>query len=132
LRVTLLRTGLVGLVVGAIVAYSQGQPARWPLWTAFVLWFSFGGHWVEIAFLNWIGPRLPAARWAQVAGRLLTWLAGGTLLMLGARATVLSLSAHALRPPPWWVGGPFFVCLELVVHALTAIRRHPNFYDGRR
>ena len=132
LRVTLLRTGLIGLVVGAVIAYTHGQPATWPLWTAFALWFSFGGHWVEVGFLNWLRPRLPRTRWVQVAARLLAWLVGGTLLMLGARSTVLCLSAHALRLPPWWVGGPFFLSLELVVHLVSALRGLPTFYDGRR
>jgi hypothetical protein len=132
LRVTLLRTGLLALVVGLLAALLQRQPASWPQWTAFALWFTFGGHWVELFFLNWLGPRLAAARGTQITARLLTWLGGGTLLMVGARITVLSLSAQALRLPPWWLGGPAFIGLELLVHALSQLRRYPNFYNGLR
>ncbi|PYO37627.1 MAG: hypothetical protein DMD37_07635 [Gemmatimonadetes bacterium] len=132
LRVTLVRTGLVGLLVGLIAARVQGQRASWPQWTAFALWFSFGGHWVELFFLNWCRPRLGPARRAQITGRLLTWLVGGTLLMIGARITALSLSAQALRLPPWWLGGPVFLVLELLVHALPQLRGQPNFYNGLR
>jgi hypothetical protein len=96
------------------------------------LWFSLGGHWVEIFFLNWLRPRLTSARWAQVTARLFTWLVGGTLLMVGARITVLSLSRQSLRLAPWWLGGPILVGIELLVHALPPLRGRPNFYNGMR
>ena len=132
LRVTLVRTGLVGLVVGLIAARVQSQRASWPQWTVFALWFSFGGHWVELFFLNWFRPRLASARLSQITGRLFTWLIGGTVLMVGARITASSLSAHAMRLPPWWLGGPVFLGLELLVHALPQLRGQANFYNGLR
>ncbi len=132
LRATFVRTGLVGLAVGCVIAVVSGQLASWLQWTAFALWFSFGGHWVELLFLNWLRPRLPAARWPQVLGRVYTWLVAGTLLMIGARITVLSLSTPAMRLPPWWLGGPVFLCVELLVHALPQLRGQPNFYNGLR
>jgi hypothetical protein len=132
LRVTVARTGFVGLLVGLIAAGVPSQHAFWPQWTAFALWFSLGGHWVELAFLNWLRPRLAAARGAQVAGRLLVWLVGGTVLLVGARIMAASLSARPLRLPPWWLGGPGFVGLELVIHALSQLRAIPNFYNGLR
>lgn len=128
LRATLLRTVLIALVVGVVV----GRSALWFPWTAFTLWLSFGGHWVEVFFLNWLRPRLPAQRWAQIGGRLLVWIVGGTVLMIGARFTALSLGIPALRVPPWALGGPILVGVELVVHALSQLRRQPNFFNGLR
>jgi hypothetical protein len=128
LRATLLRTVLIALVVGVVV----GRSALWLPWTAFALWLTFGGHWVEIFFLNWLRPRLPAERWAQISGRLLTWIVGGTVLMIGARATALALGIPAMRVPPWALGGPILVGVELVVHALSQLRGQPNFYNGMR
>lgn len=132
LRVTLVRTGLVGLVLGCVAALAQGQLSAWPQWTAFALWFSFGGHWVELFFLNWLRPRIPAARWPQVLGRVIAWLVAGTLLMIGARITALSLGMQVTRLPPWWLGSPVFLCVELLVHALPQFRGKPNFYNGLR
>jgi hypothetical protein len=119
LRATLLRTVAIALVVGVVV----GRSALWLPWTAFALWLTFGGHWVEVFFLNGLRPRLPAERWAQVGARLLIWIVGGTVLMVGARATALALGIPAMRVPPWWLGGPIFVGIELVVHGLTQLRR---------
>ena len=128
LRTTLLRTVLIALVVGVVV----GRAASWLPWTAFALWLTFGGHWVEVFFLNWLRPRLPAERWAQIGGRLLIWIVGGTVLMVGARATALALGIPAMRVPPWSLGGPILVGLELFVHGLAQLRRQPNLYNGLR
>jgi hypothetical protein len=128
LRATLLRTLLIALVVGVVV----GRSALWLPWTAFALWLTFGGHWVEVFFLNWLRPRLPAERWAQIGGRLLLWVVAGTVLMIGARITALSLGIPALRVPPWALGGPILVGVELVVHALSQVRGQPNFFNGLR
>ena len=128
---TLIRTGLIALVIGLVVARLTNQPAAWPKWLAFALWFSFGGHWIELFFLNWLRSRLPAVRGVQIAGRLLIWIVGGTVLIVGARLTMLLLNAQAMRLPPWWVGGLGFIGIELLAHTALALRRQPNFYNGR-
>lgn len=126
LRATLLRTVLIALVVGVVV----GRFRFWLPWTAWALWPSFGGHWVEIFFLNWLRPRLPAERWVQIGARLVIWIVGGTVLMMGARATGLAMGIPALRMPLWWLGGPIFIGVELFVHALFQLRGKPSFYNG--
>jgi len=126
-----MRTSLIALVIGLILAYLRNQPTAWISWVTFTFWFSFGGHWVEIFFLNWLRPRLLSTRLAQVVGRLLVWIAGGTVLVTGARLTVLSLSSQPIHLLPWWLGGLVFLGLELLVHAVLFLRGHPNFYDGR-
>jgi len=52
--------------------------------------------------------------------------------MIGARITASALGTPSMRLPPWWLGGPAFVCLELLVHALLQLRGQPNFYNGLR
>jgi hypothetical protein len=78
LHVTVLRTGAIAIVGGAVLARFWGGPARWWIATLLVLWPSFGGHWVEVWFLNWLRPRLSIARKAQVAARVGVWFVGGT------------------------------------------------------
>ena len=130
LRATLLRTGMIALVVGAVLAWRFGGIARWPVATVLVLWFSLGGHWVEIGFLNWLRPRLPAARAAQVAARLAVWFVGGVALALGMRATAMALGG-LWRWPAWWVGGVAFIGVELAAHLALWMRGRPSFYDRR-
>src|ERR1700690_257364 len=87
LRTTMLRTGMIAIVVGGVLARFWGGLARWPMATLLVLWPCFGGHWVEVWFLNWLRPRLSIARGVQVAARLAAWFVGGAGLAIGIGLT---------------------------------------------
>jgi hypothetical protein len=132
LRSTLLRTVIIALVIGAVLALRSRNLANWPIAALLALWPSFGGHWVEIFFLNWLRPRLPASRATQIAARLAVWFIGGIIIAFG-----LALSAIALGRfrPTWWhawaIAGLAFIAIELLVHAALQLRRRPNFYNGR-
>jgi len=128
----MLRTGLIAIVVGAVLARLWGGLARWPMAILLVLWPSFGGHWVEIWFLNWLRPRLSVARGLQVAVRVGVWFVGGTALAIGMGLTAMALARF--RPahwPPWWLGGLAFIGIELVTHLVLQLRGRPSFYNGR-
>ncbi|MFO0840519.1 MAG: hypothetical protein U1D55_18585 [Phycisphaerae bacterium] len=130
-RTTVARTGLIAVAVGGVVAWFWGGLARWPLAALLVLWFSLGGHFVELFFLNLLRPRLPNRRGVQVLARLLVWLVGGAGLALGMRMTAVAIEGGAPRWMGWWVGGLAFVGIELIAHLALLARRRPNFYDGR-
>jgi len=133
LHTTLARTAVIAAVLGAVLArWRGGGLARWPLATLLVLWFSFGGHWVELWFLNWLRPRLSSAAGAQVGARVAVWFVGGCILALGMDLTAMALAGF--RPaqwPAWWLGGLAFIGLELVVHLTLQLRGQPSFYNGR-
>jgi hypothetical protein len=132
LHTTLLRTGIIAIVVGAVLARFWGGLARWPVTTLLVLWPSFGGHWVEVLFLNWLRPRLSAARPVQVAARIGVWFVGGAILALGVSLTAMVLTGfQPAHWPAWWLGGLAFIAIELLVHLTLQFRRRPNFYNGR-
>jgi len=132
LRITLARTGTIALVVGAVLARWLGGLAHWPLATLLVLWPSFGGHLVELWFLNWLRPRLPVARAVQVGIRVVVWFIGGTGLALGMRLTAIVLAGfRSAHWPAWWLGGLAFIGIELAAHLVLRLRGRPSFYDGR-
>ncbi len=92
LRTTLVRTATIAVVLGALLArLSGGGLSRWPLTTLLMLWPSFGGHWVELWFLNWLRPRLSVGRAVQVAARVGVWFVGGTVLALGMGLTAMEM-----------------------------------------
>ncbi len=132
LKTTLVRTGAIALVLGpALARYALGGLARWPLGIVLMLWPSFGGHWLEIWFLNWLRPRLPVARPAQVAARAVAWFVGGTAMALGMSLTATALAGY--RPaqwPPLWLGGIAFIAVELIAHLFLQLRGRPSFYNG--
>ena len=136
LRVTLTRTVGIALVAGAVLAHWWGRPAAWPVrWavaSAVMLWPAFGGHWLELWFLNWLRPRIGDRRGVQVGARLATWFIGGAGLALGMWLTALALASR--RPPSrgaWWVGGVAFMGLELVAQLALQLRGRPSFFNGR-
>lgn len=133
LRTTLVRTVSIALIAGALVARSLGGGlSGWTIGILLMLWPSFGGHWIELWYLNWLRPRLPAARAAQIAARIAVWFVGGIALALGMCLTATVLAP--VRPdrwPPLWLGGLAFIGLELVAQLALQLRGRPSFYNGR-
>lgn len=127
----LARNVAIALAVGAVFSLRSGDAGLLLRVAALALWFSLGGHYVEIAFLNHVRPLLGSARWVHVTARLLAWFAGGVALSALMLASARFLFEHPPAGFAWWVGGVAFVVVELLVHAMLALHRAPNFYDGR-
>ena len=131
LRVTLTRTSSIALVAGAIVAPRAGGLTSWPVLSLLMLWPSFGGHWIDVLFLNALRPRLPETRLIQRLARLAVWFGGGVVLALGVRLTArVLLERSRMDWLTWSRAGALFVAIELVAHAALYTRGRPNFYDG--
>lgn len=132
LRATLMRTGTIAVVVGAVLAWRLGGLALWPVAILMVLWLSLGGHLVELFFLNYLRPRLPVARPVQIAARVSVWFIAGVALVLGMRLTAIALAGpQAARWPAWWIGGLAFIGIEFIAHLAIQLRGRPSFYNGR-
>jgi hypothetical protein len=129
---TLMRTGAIALVVGAILAWRAHDLRQWPLASLLVFWPAFGGHWVEIVYLNYVRSRLPNAHATQFVARLAVWFAGGVVLLAGMVVTAKLVDSTARAHwPAWWIGGVAFIGIELVVHLILLMRCKPNAYGGR-
>jgi hypothetical protein len=127
----LLRNATIAVVLGAAVTLITGRFSRWPLAAVLALWPSFGGHWLEVFFLNRLRPRLPAARGVQVLARIGLWFAGGMGFAVAMRVTAMALAAlPTMTSLSWWLGGLGFVGIELVAHLVLMARGRPSFYDG--
>src|SRR6185369_16862966 len=94
LRVTLTRTIGIAIVAGAIASSWLGGIRRWPILVVLMLWPAFGGHWVDLLFLNWLRPRLPSGRAVQVAARIRCGSPVGSFSR-SARASRRCSSSHA-------------------------------------
>lgn len=135
---TLARNCAIALGVGAVITRGRGGVAAWLLASVLLLWPTLGGHYIEVWFLNWLRPRLPAARMTQGAVRMLVWFVGGMVLgmcLWWSAAMVAGVPGRgSLVPrshPGWWLAGLALVAIELVAHAGLLLRRRPSFYDGR-
>src|SRR5256885_15547106 len=131
LRRTLARNVTLAASVGVVLAVQRHSLRLLLPIAALALWFSLGGHYVEVAFLNGLRARISKGRLTQVALRLLVWFAGGVVLYV-----LMASSAHVLplEPPPlgmWGDGGLLLTGAGLAVHGPLAMRGKPNFYIGR-
>jgi hypothetical protein len=130
-RATARRTGAIALVVGASVGVYERRLGVVPTATAIALWFTLGGHFVEVVLRDHLVDRLEGRGFVQAAVRVVAWFAGGSILYAGALMTrVLLTGDHAVRWP-WWAGGAAFIALELFVHLVLYARGHASVYDGR-
>ena len=100
-------------------------------------WISFGGHWVEAAYLNGLRPQIAA--WTDVSlifVRLGVWLVGGIIVCLGAISTRPILSG-GMFPNPSQIhralvyGGPLFAIIELLPHTYLWLSGRPSFWNRR-
>jgi hypothetical protein len=131
LRVTLTRTLSIAIVAGAIVATWSGGLRSWPVLSLLMLWPAFGGHWIDVLFLNALRPRLPQSRLIQRLARLAVWFAGGVVLALGVQLTArVLLEQSRMTWLTWSRAGALFVAIELIAHAALFMLGRPNFYNG--
>ena len=131
IRSVILRTGTIALVIGAVIATFWGGVARWPLAALLSLWPTFGGHWVEVWFLNWLRPRLSIRHGVQVATRVSLWFIAGVGIAIAMRLTLIALAGVSPRHwPAWWLSGCAFIGIELMAHLVLQVRGRPNFYNG--
>jgi hypothetical protein len=131
LKTTIVRNGAIALVLGTVIFVATAHRTSWPAAVLVAAWPTFGGHWIELVFLNWLRPRIAPERRVQVFARIALWVVGGDVI-----AVMMWITAHFLggADVAWrtvWFGGPAFIVIELVVHLGLAARGQPSFYDGR-
>ena len=127
---TAARTLSLAAAIGLIVALVTSRADAFLVAFAAALWFTLGGHFVELLFRNTLGPGITSGA-VRTGARLGYWFAVGSLLYLGASATAAALSGRRVLPWRWWIGGAGFAGAELLVHLALRVRRQPSFYDGR-
>jgi hypothetical protein len=131
-RVTLTRTVGIALIAGAALASRSGGLALWPVMSVVMLWPSLGGHYVELAYLDVVRPRLSASRIVQTLARIAVWFVGGALMVVGMHFTAILLRAPKPLPTSaWWLGGFVFIAIELVVHLALHARGRSSFFNAR-
>jgi hypothetical protein len=130
-RTTALRTGSLALVAGAGIGLREQQVAVIPLMALLALWFTLGGHFLELLFRNRLRRQISDRSAIPVLARIVYWFAGGAVLFEGALATRALLIGRTTAPLSWWLVGIAFVGVELLIHVGLRARGHPSLFDGR-
>jgi len=130
-RNTALRTGSLALAIGIGVGLYRRQFSIIPITTLLALWFTLGGHYLEVMFRNQLQQRITPQALVLASSRLAFWFVGGSALYAAALATRTALTGRGAVSWPWWTGGLGFVGVELVIHLLLQARGLPSLYNGR-
>jgi hypothetical protein len=127
---TLRRTVGLAIAIGAIIALIRHRLALFPLGVEFALWFTLGGHFVELVCRNQLRP-LISNRIVGFVVRIVAWFVGGSLLYAGALSTRALVFPQHRSTMPWWIGGVAFIGGELLIHLLLLARGEPSVYNSR-
>jgi len=95
----LARTVAIAVVVSAALAWRWGRWTHWPTLALLILWPSLGGHYVDLLFLNYLRPRVPATRGVQLGMRGVVWFLGGVGLAVGMWGTAMLVGSRAMHRP---------------------------------
>lgn len=124
----LARNTLLAAALGALIFL--GVPRRstlgWDYLDAFTLafCFTFIGYLVEVVLLKIPEIEFGAGRLIRIAG----WFGGGLWCYVVGRYLWVLYGRDLSQLPSLFIGGVFFVALELVVHALLNAAGKPNFF----
>ena len=134
LLTTVFRTATIALIPALIKCFTTHNAHLFAAYFFGALWFSFGGHWVEIAWLDGIRHRLPKSCRIQKIGRITYWFVSGIVLGVFMALTIKTLDPGFTPnfPPSLLIlSGVAFVLIELLVHSILLQRRgRPSFYNS--
>ena len=125
--ITLRRTVGLALAIGIGVGLVQRRLWLVPIAALLALWFTLGGHFVDLFCWNVLSPMIPNPKF-RVWARLAAWFVGGTALYAGVLGTRWLLTHRGPPSWPWWTGGAFFIAAELIAHLLLLLRGQPSVY----
>jgi hypothetical protein len=128
---TALRTGSLALVIGAGAGLLRRDLAVVPLITVLALWFTLGGHFLEVLFRNRLRQLISGGPIFLAIARVAYWFFGGAALFEGAVATRGLLAGRTNVPFSWWMAGASFVAAELLIHLGLRARGQYSIYDRR-
>ena len=124
---TLGRNGLIAAVAGLSLAAARGRLNLWLPLAVVALWFSLGGHYVEVGYLNGLRPRLSVGVPQRLLARVSLWFAGGCVLYLGAAASSGVLGVP-MKGANFWMGGLGLIGIELLAHSALRFRGRPSIF----
>ena len=128
---TALRTVGLAIAIGLGVGLIKGRLAVVPSVTLLALWFTLGGHFLELLFRNRLGQYIGNRPAVFSFARIAYWFASGAVLFEGAVATQSLFSGPMPVRLSWWLAGIGFVGVELLIHSGLRARGEPSFYDRR-
>ena len=130
LQSTLLRTISIAMLPALVICFVTHSISGFAPVFFGAMWFSFGGHWAEVIWLNGIRFRIPNSPVVQKLGRIAFWFIAGIVLSVPMQLTIRLFDPKFI-PPSLLICGAAFALIELAVHFfLMHLRGRASFYDS--
>lgn len=134
---TVIRTILTATIIAVVLYLLHVFPADGKskitlfemIW-AVVFCIVFGGHWLELLFINYLKFALPKNILLLYAIRIVYWFLCSIPLFIAADFAAGLFPNGPSHLGHWWVFGFFYIGIELFMYAIMQIRYKKSFYNG--
>jgi len=136
---TVLRACILGLVISVAVCFGQLKNASdlnkmlSLLFTTFLYIggvIVFLGHYTELFFINYLRFKFPSDKITQLVIRFLYWYISGGLLFYLAMVLRGVLEHKPVYSGILWMGGVYFIGIELIANLILQLRVKKSFWNG--
>jgi len=90
----------------------------------------FGGHWLELVFINYLKFVLPKHILLVYFLRIVYWFLCSIPLFIIANLVANLFSHNTQHLGRWWAFGLIYIGIQLLMHSIMHIRLKKSFYNG--
>ena len=99
------------------------------IWAA-IFCIVFGGHWLELLYINHIKFALPGNILVLYVSRLIYWFLSSIPLFMIANFIIGTFLHKNRSLNSWWAFGLLYIGIELFMQLITHLRFKKSFYNG--
>jgi hypothetical protein len=130
---TILTTTIIAVIINWLHIFPSGEKSKLTLfemiWSV-VFCIVFGGHWLELMFINYIKFAIPKNILLLYFIRIAYWFLCSIPLFFMANLINNLFSRKTGHLGHWWTFGFFYIGIQLLMHAIMQIRFKKSFYNG--
>jgi len=130
---TIITTTIIAIILYWLHVFPTGDKSKLSLFEmiwSIVFCIVFGGHWLELLFINYIKFALPKNILLLYFIRIVYWFLCSVPLFFIADLVDNLFSHNTGHLGHWWAFGFFYIAIELFMHAIMQIRSKKSFYNG--
>lgn len=130
---TIITTTIIAIILVGLHLFPSGGLSKLTL--SAMIWLMvfcvvFGGHWLELMFINRIKFALPENIFVGYGVRIAYWYLYSIPLFFVMNLVENLFAYHAGHLGSWAVFGFLYIGIQLFMHAIMQIRFKKSFYNG--
>ena len=133
---TVLRTAITAVVLTIIFYFgnifqANGNKLKvFGISWASIMCITFGGHWTEILFINYLKYYLPKNLAVLFAARIIMWYATAIVLFFISQYVFNTLSGSNQTLGGWQVFGFVYILIQMIIHGIIHLQIKKSFWNG--